>query len=103
MGLSQANSTLVTPQPTGALDPATGKPIGADDPFFTGVNNELADKGFLTTTVAQLITWARTGSLMWMQRSEEHTSELQSRENLVCRLLLEKKNKTHTLLPSLYI
>src|SRR5690606_41232017 len=28
-----------------------------------------------------------------MVRSEEHTSELQSRENLVCRLLLEKKNK----------
>src|SRR5690606_40804909 len=28
-------------------------------------------------------------------RSEEHTSELQSRENLVCRLLLEKKNNTH--------
>src|SRR5690606_40142675 len=29
-------------------------------------------------------------------RSEEHTSELQSRENLVCRLLLEKKNKKAT-------
>src|SRR5690606_41023629 len=29
-------------------------------------------------------------------RSEEHTSELQSRENLVCRLLLEKKKKNHT-------
>src|SRR5690606_39346896 len=28
-------------------------------------------------------------------RSEEHTSELQSRENLVCRLLLEKKNRIH--------
>src|SRR5690606_42019261 len=28
-----------------------------------------------------------------LTRSEEHTSELQSRENLVCRLLLEKKNK----------
>src|SRR5690606_29077481 len=27
------------------------------------------------------------------ERSEEHTSELQSRENLVCRLLLEKKKK----------
>src|SRR5690606_41282724 len=27
-----------------------------------------------------------------VRRSEEHTSELQSRENLVCRLLLEKKN-----------
>src|SRR5690606_42019516 len=30
------------------------------------------------------------------QRSEEHTSELQSRENLVCRLLLEKKNSPTT-------
>src|SRR5690606_39575808 len=29
-------------------------------------------------------------------RSEEHTSELQSRENLVCRLLLEKKKKRKT-------
>src|SRR5690606_41238566 len=29
-------------------------------------------------------------------RSEEHTSELQSRENLVCRLLLEKKKKHKT-------
>ena len=28
------------------------------------------------------------------QRSEEHTSELQSRRNLVCRLLLDKKNRT---------
>src|SRR5207302_8902753 len=28
------------------------------------------------------------------RRSEEHTSELQSRENLVCRLLLEKKNNS---------
>src|SRR5690606_39804233 len=30
-------------------------------------------------------------------RSEEHTSELQSRENLVCRLLLEKKKSRHSL------
>src|SRR5256885_11320774 len=30
-----------------------------------------------------------------LQRSEEHTSELQSPCNLVCRLLLEKKNKRH--------
>src|SRR5690606_41704040 len=29
-----------------------------------------------------------------INRSEEHTSELQSRENLVCRLLLEKKKST---------
>src|SRR5690606_42135460 len=30
---------------------------------------------------------------LFASRSEEHTSELQSRENLVCRLLLEKKKK----------
>src|SRR5690606_40023537 len=30
------------------------------------------------------------------KRSEEHTSELQSREKLVCRLLLEKKNHSET-------
>src|SRR5207244_10815699 len=29
------------------------------------------------------------------QRSEEHTSELQSPDHLVCRLLLEKKKRTH--------
>src|SRR5690606_39524873 len=33
-------------------------------------------------------------SLPYIGRSEEHTSELQSRENLVCRLLLEKKKNT---------
>src|SRR5690349_23994812 len=33
----------------------------------------------------------RTGA-SWDSRSEEHTSELQSRRDLVCRLLLEKKN-----------
>src|SRR5688572_31832254 len=32
------------------------------------------------------------------KRSEEHTSELQSQSNLVCRLLLEKKNKPQTTL-----
>src|SRR5690606_41697845 len=31
-----------------------------------------------------------------LMRSEEHTSELQSRENLVCRLLLEKKKQNST-------
>src|SRR5207302_11193328 len=36
---------------------------------------------------------SRLGQLHRLPRSEEHTSELQSRENLVCRLLLEKKKK----------
>src|SRR6266511_4638113 len=36
------------------------------------------------------------------QRSEEHTSELQSRENIVCRLLLEKKKKSTTCITVIY-
>src|SRR3712207_8730602 len=40
---------------------------------------------------------SRTG-MVWESRfrSEEHTSELQSRQYLVCRLLLEKKKKTNS-------
>src|SRR5699024_12810310 len=37
---------------------------------------------------------SRTGKLTATLRSEEHTSELQSRFDLVCRLLLEKKKQT---------
>src|SRR2546430_12109364 len=40
-------------------------------------------------------TWYWFGG--FCSRSEEHTSELQSQSNLVCRLLLEKKKKTHIL------
>src|SRR3712207_7372982 len=35
----------------------------------------------------------KTGYGLFRERSEEHTSELQSRQYLVCRLLLEKKKK----------
>src|SRR3712207_7097625 len=35
----------------------------------------------------------------WDKRSEEHTSELQSRQYLVCRLLLEKKKKHNQMAP----
>src|SRR3989442_3802327 len=38
-------------------------------------------------------TFRRTFLAMLAQRSEEHTSELQSRPHLVCRLLLEKKKQ----------
>src|SRR5258708_26895952 len=38
----------------------------------------------------------RSGSTRLQERSEEHTSELQSPDHLVCRLLLEKKKVTET-------
>src|SRR5690625_6711339 len=40
------------------------------------------------------LTALLTGFFLEPSRSEEHTSELQSRGHLVCRLLLEKKKKT---------
>src|SRR5690606_41760548 len=42
-------------------------------------------------------SFQRSISAVIPSRSEEHTSELQSRENLVCRLLLEKKKKKNKL------
>src|SRR2546430_14384273 len=42
---------------------------------------------------AAIATWAVQGEVEPGMRSEEHTSELQSQSNLVCRLLLEKKKK----------
>src|SRR2546430_11423743 len=41
---------------------------------------------------------ARKEEMSMSKRSEEHTSELQSQSNLVCRLLLEKKKKTKKLI-----
>ncbi|HEX2724495.1 MAG TPA: NADH-quinone oxidoreductase subunit B, partial [Beijerinckiaceae bacterium] len=67
MGLiAETRAPLVAPEAKGIIDPNTGKPVGADDPFFTTVNNELADKGFLVTSTEDLFQWARTGSLWWM-------------------------------------
>src|SRR5690625_5656454 len=46
--------------------------------------------GFLSQLTYFITRWIASGHA----RSEEHTSELQSRGHLVCRLLLEKKKKT---------
>jgi NADH-quinone oxidoreductase subunit B len=50
----------------GARSTVEGYDPKAHDPFFDGVSQQLADKGFITAGVDDLITWARTGSLMWM-------------------------------------
>src|SRR6478609_6648563 len=55
---------------------------------------ELADRPFALATAARLEE-LRVAAAERQARSEEHTSELQSLAYLVCRLLLEKKNKIH--------
>src|SRR5690606_40972772 len=54
-----------------------------------------------TESAPCLLRWRRDSLSASALRSEEHTSELQSRENLVCRLLLEKKKKNSFVLESL--
>src|SRR5256885_10813205 len=55
--------------------------VAADHPYLPGLHRQRS-------------TYAAPASYE-VGRSEEHTSELQSPCNLVCRLLLEKKKKTH--------
>src|SRR2546427_6372020 len=59
------------------------KRIVINDAFIVIANGRLMNASFMTIR------------LMASIRSEEHTSELQSQSNLVCRLLLEKKNNDH--------
>jgi NADH-quinone oxidoreductase subunit B len=49
-----------------AARPGAGKPANSTDPYFIQIRDDLADKGFFTATAEDLITWARSGSLMWM-------------------------------------
>ena len=57
---------VVVPAGSGGRSSVEGYDPKAHDPFFDGVSQTLADKGFVTASVDDLITWARTGSLMWM-------------------------------------
>ncbi|MBX4335795.1 NuoB/complex I 20 kDa subunit family protein [Bartonella raoultii] len=66
MGLESKNSMFAAPKSKGIINPSTGTLVSSDDNFFRNINAELSDKGFLVTSADALITWARTGSLMWM-------------------------------------
>jgi NADH-quinone oxidoreductase subunit B len=58
--------TLTVPAGAGARSAVEGYDPKKHDPYFDGVSQQLADKGFITAAADDLITWARTGSLMWM-------------------------------------
>ena len=67
MGLTDQGSTLVAPKPKGIIDPATGKPVGADDRFF----GEIGWFGFWSMmvflavlTIGFIYEWKK-GALEW--------------------------------------
>jgi NADH-quinone oxidoreductase subunit B len=62
--MEPSGPAIVTPR-DGLVAARLNEAPSADDPFYVGINSELADKGFLVAAAADLIAWARTGSLMW--------------------------------------
>src|SRR5690606_40305826 len=73
------------PSPSGDVPLAAHRPAGQREPRGVGQEHQHAQPPPLPVAAAE--------EEVQQLRSEEHTSELQSRENLVCRLLLEKKKK----------
>src|SRR5687768_18381676 len=60
---------------------------------YTTLFRSAAAVGSLNTRLTSKPAMRPASLVAWRIRSEEHTSELQSRLHLVCRLLLEKKKK----------
>src|SRR3712207_8822915 len=79
-------TTLFRSHPQAAL-----KNTMADAPASTTTNANIRIAGSNTTRSALPVVVACISRMPTVARSEEHTSELQSRQYLVCRLLLEKK------------
>src|SRR5437870_7852563 len=81
-GLSFICSHMVNPMTSGQAPSIRNGPSSGRCEGSQGINPN------------RLNTVVGSGADKSLIRSEEHTSELQSRGHLVCRLLLEKKNKT---------
>src|SRR5207249_7067105 len=81
-----------------------GLPLEAPEPLVNAIFGETRtplgrkDVGTRALTPAMLEVVIQGATCLVQQRSEEHTSELQSRFDLVCRLLLEKKKRQKQLL-----
>src|SRR2546430_11703642 len=69
-------------------------------PMATVPKLRLVGESFAVVPIPLTGTFCGIGTTAKLSRSEEHTSELQSQSNLVCRLLLEKKKGTVSSHPS---
>src|SRR5690606_40501036 len=75
--------------------PAQGEHRAALPGSLPQVPGRIRDRGSLPAHRGRPGRRAGSDPRSRIRRSEEHTSELQSRENLVCRLLLEKRKKKY--------
>src|SRR2546422_1787332 len=88
---------MIRRPPRSTLFPYTTlfRSTGCDLDFTFGINRLNRVEQEIEQSLAQQLFVGFHGKLVAqnLERSEEHTSELQSRLHLVCRLLLEKKKK----------
>src|SRR3712207_8254026 len=84
-------TTLFRSRPTGCRKTMPGLSVSSGKPGDRHANDRLIG-GSPPASAAERVD-------RYDGRSEEHTSELQSRQYLVCRLLLEKKKKKKTTIP----
>lgn len=69
MGVSDvqgSTSGLIVPAGSAGRAAVPGYDPKINDPYFNTMSDALADHGFILTALDEVITWARTGSLMWM-------------------------------------
>ncbi len=64
--ISDSGNQTLLPALAGGRAGVEGYDPKIHDPFFDKMSGVLADKGFITASLDDVITWARTGSLMWM-------------------------------------
>src|SRR5690625_6271500 len=80
-GVYKPGHVKLRPELLGEIQEAVGKEVGKEKPF------DLVFHGGSGSSAEEIATAVDNG------RSEEHTSELQSRGHIVCRLLLDQKNR----------
>ncbi len=72
LAMSEGTAGLLVPTRAGvpagsaARSSVQGYDPAVHDSYFEALSSTLSDKGFVTTALDDVITWARTGSLMWM-------------------------------------
>src|SRR6267378_7179722 len=95
--LLQLRQPVAAVSPVPAAESPARRFDGPNVAYYFGALLVIGAMGWLMT-----LGWEKFGgqgifliATLYAFRSEEHTSELQSRRDLVCRLLLEKKKKKH--------
>src|SRR5688572_31386796 len=90
---STKNAVVLSPYPAGMLGETKGDFVElVDGKIIEGPITEIGNKTITINGNSYHVKEIKSFEYKYV-RSEEHTSELQSQSNLVCRLLLEKKKK----------